>query len=60
MGTVRLIGFDGRTLASVRISREPDGGRWGMDDGSGVLRVWPASTGVSLEPPMARAGIRLP
>ncbi len=60
VGTVRLIGFDGRTLASVRISREPDGGRWGMDDGSGVLRVWPASTGVSLEPPMARAGIRLP
>jgi hypothetical protein len=60
VGTVRLIGFDGRTLASVRISREADGGRWGMDDGSGVLRVWPSSTAVPLEPPMARAGIRLP
>lgn len=57
---VRLVGFDGRTLASVRISRERDGGRWGMDDGSGVLRVWPASTVVPLEAPLPRAGIRLP
>ena len=60
LGTVRLIGFDGRTLASVRISREPGGGRWGLDDGSGVLRVWPSSATVPIEPPMARAGIRLP
>ena len=60
VGTVRLVGFDGRAIAAVRISREPDGGRWGMDDGSGVLRVWPASTVVPLEAPLPRAGIRLP
>lgn len=60
VGTVALLGFDGRTLASVRISRERDGGRWGMDDGSGVLRVWPSSTEVPLEAPPSRAGIRLP
>ena len=60
VGTVKLVGFDGRTLASVRISREGDGGRWGMDDGSGVLRVWPPSTVVPLEAPLPRAGIRLP
>jgi len=60
VGTIRLIGFDGRTLASVRMSREPGGGRWGMDDGSGVLRVWPASTVVPLDTPVARGGIRLP
>ena len=60
VGTVRLLGFDGRVLAAVRISREPDGGRWGMDDGSGVLRVWPSAAAVPLEAPMPRAGIRLP
>lgn len=60
VGTVRLVGFDGRARATVRISRERDGGRWGMDDGSGVLRVWPASAAVPLDAPMPRAGIRLP
>lgn len=60
VGTVKLVGFDGRTLAAVRVSREPDGGRWGMDDGSGVLRVWPATAVVPLEAPAPRAGIRLP
>lgn len=60
VATARLLGFDGRTLASVRISRENDGGRWGMDDGSGVLRVWPSATVVPLEAPPARAAIRLP
>ena len=60
VATVRLLGFDGRALAAVRISREGDGGRWGMDDGSGVLRVWPASTVVPLDAPLPRAGIRLP
>ena len=60
VATVRLVGFDGRTVAAVRISREGDGGRWGMDDGSGVLRVWPASTVVPLDAPVPRAGIRLP
>lgn len=60
VATVRLIGFDGRTLAAVRISREGDAGRWGMDDGSGVLRVWPSTAVVPLEAPLPRAGIRLP
>jgi len=60
VATVRLVGFDGRMRATVRISRERDGGRWGMDDGSGVLRVWPASAALPLDAPMARAGILLP
>ncbi len=60
VATVRLTGFDGRTLASVRISREAEDGRWGMDDGSGVLRVWPSTASVPLEPPLPRGGIRLP
>ncbi len=60
VATVRLVGFDGRTLASVRISREAEGGRWGMDDGSGVLRVWPPAAVVPIEAPLPRAGIRIP
>ena len=60
VATVRLIGFDGRTLAAVRISREANDGRWGMDDGSGVLRVWPSTAVVPIDAPLPRGGIRLP
>jgi hypothetical protein len=60
VATVMLLGFDGRTLAAVRISREANDGRWGMDDGSGVLRVWPSSAIVPIDAPLPRGGIRLP
>lgn len=60
VATVSLVGFDGRTLAAVRISREGNDGRWGMDDGSGVLRVWPSTAVVPIEAPVPRGGIRLP
>lgn len=57
---VRLIGFDGREAAAVRVSRERDAGRWGFDDGSGVLRIWPASASVPLEMPRPSLPLRLP
>lgn len=57
---IRLIGFDGREAAAVRVSREPEGGRWAFDDGSGVLRIWPASASVPLEMPRPAPPMRLP
>lgn len=40
---VILGGFDGRPLGAVRIARDPADGRWAIDDGDDVLRVFPAS-----------------
>lgn len=41
--------FDGRDLATLAVSRESGGGRWGIDDGSGVLRIFPAGFGLALD-----------
>ena len=49
IGRVILEGFDGRELAALRVSREREGGRYGVDDGSGILRIYPAASAFLLE-----------
>ncbi|MSR28785.1 MAG: DUF4340 domain-containing protein [Phycisphaerales bacterium] len=49
LGRIVVEGFDGREIASLAISREVDGGRFGIDDGSGILRIFPRSTSLFLE-----------
>lgn len=43
-------GFDGRVLVKLSLAREAGAGRWGIDDGSGVLRIFPASLTFNLDP----------
>ena len=45
---VTFLGWDGQPIDTVRIAREPDEGRWALDNGDGVLRVLPASAGLPL------------
>jgi hypothetical protein len=42
-GLAILEGFGGRPLDAVRIARDPETGRWALDNGDDVLRVFPAS-----------------
>ena len=49
LGTIVLESFDGRDLAVLTVSRERDGGRFGIDDRSGVLRIFPPSTDVPFD-----------
>ncbi len=48
VATVVFNGFDGRPLDAVRIAREGPGRRWAFENGDGVLRILPASTGLPL------------
>lgn len=48
---VILYGFDGGPLDTVRIVREEGNGRWALENGDGVLRVFPSS----FEPPLTPA-----
>ena len=48
VATIVLHGFDGRPLDAIRIAREPDEGRWALENGDGVLRLFPASTKIPL------------
>ena len=45
---VTFLGWDGQPIDTVRVAREPDDGRWALDNGDGVLRVLPASTALPL------------
>lgn len=47
---VTLRGYDGAALDTIRFARETSGGRWALDDGEGVLRIYPASTVVLIDP----------
>ncbi|MSR69505.1 MAG: DUF4340 domain-containing protein [Phycisphaerales bacterium] len=49
IGKIVLESFDGRDLAVLTLSRERDGGRFGIDDGSGVLRIYPAALDVRFD-----------
>ena len=42
-GLAILEGFGGRPLDAVRIARDPETGRWALDNGDDVLRVFPPS-----------------
>ena len=47
---VVFYGFDGAPLDTVRIAREPEGGRWALENGDGVLRIFPASLDPAITP----------
>ncbi|MSR43938.1 MAG: DUF4340 domain-containing protein [Phycisphaerales bacterium] len=59
VGTIVLESFDDREIATVTLSRERDGGRVGMGDGSvggsSVLRIFPASLAIGLDARTYRA-----
>ena len=40
---VTLFGFDTRPLDTIRIARDPETGKWALENGDNVLRVFPAS-----------------
>ena len=50
VATVTLSGAAGQPLDTVRIVREPDTGRLGLENGDGVLRIFGADTAIPLEP----------
>lgn len=47
---VTLYGFGGRPLDTVRVVRFPDSGQWAMENGDGVLRLFPAEAQLPLAP----------
>ncbi len=49
IGLIAVEGFDGRVLAEFSVSREVDAGRFGIDDHSGVLRIFPKSSALYLD-----------
>ena len=50
VANVTFMGWDGRPIDTVRIAREPEAGRWALENGDGVLRILPASTVMTLGP----------
>ncbi len=50
VATIVLHGFDGRPIDAVRVARESDAGRWALENGDGVLRLFPASTALPITP----------
>ena len=50
VATIILRGPHGRPLDTVRIVREPDTGRWGLENGDDVLRIFAAQVEIRLTP----------
>jgi hypothetical protein len=48
VATVTLFGYDLKPRDTVRIAREPEDGRWAIENGDNVLRIFPASMSVPL------------
>lgn len=48
--TVTFRGYDGTPLDTVRVAREGEDGRWALENGDGVLRIFPASTPMPIDP----------
>jgi len=48
-GRIVAKSFDGREIAALSIVQERNNGRFGIDDGSGVLRIHPASFALRLD-----------
>ena len=48
LGEFVMTGADGAILARIRVAREPEG-QWALDNADGVLRVFPAGTGIATE-----------
>lgn len=47
---VILEDISGRPLDTVRVAREPDRGRWALENGDDVLRIFPESFTLDLDP----------
>ncbi len=47
---VILLGLDGLPLDTVRVIRDPNDGRWALENGDGVLRIFPPSFQPALQP----------
>ena len=48
VATITFHGFDGKALDTVRIAQEKDTGRWALENGDNVLRVFPPGLKLSL------------
>ena len=49
VGRIVLESFDDREISAVNVSRERNDGRFGVDDGSGVLRIFAPSLGLRFD-----------
>jgi hypothetical protein len=45
---VTFFGYDGSPLDTVRIAQEVENGRWAIENGDGVLRVFPTTTSLPI------------
>ena len=50
VGFVTLVGFDLRPLATVRVAHENESGLWALEAGDGVLRLFPKTFDVAVDP----------
>ena len=50
IATITMRGFDNKPIDTVRIVRWPDTGRWGLENGDNVLRIFPESLHLLLTP----------
>jgi hypothetical protein len=50
VATITMNGFDARPLDTVRVARDPETGAWALDNGDGVLRIFPGETPMPLTP----------
>ena len=50
VATITLYGHGRKALETVRIAREQDTGRWALENGDNVLRIFPASFALRLTP----------
>ena len=50
IANVTLLGYSGEPLDTIQIAREPDQGRWAFENGEEVLRIFPGSTPVQIDP----------
>lgn len=53
VATVILFGFDRKPLDVVRVARDPRTGKWGFENGDGVLRIHPPTA----NPPIDARGV---
>ena len=50
LGFITLFGFDSAPRDTIRVARDPASGKWWLDNGDDVLRVYPAAMELKLSP----------
>jgi hypothetical protein len=48
VATITLYGFDAKPIDTVRVAQEKDNGRWALENGDNVLRIFPPALKLSL------------